>query len=247
MKQSKFDEQGKWNRLQSYVAGVHFRYKIAAYVLAAIVLVCGLYTFLVLETMGQLSQQINVSIEASERVASMSRELHQSALTSELLSEFQDEAFLQALEKRSTQIDAQYEEMKQRAHAHMARLSSQKRIFWIWTLGIGIVIAVLVFFSVVLSRRLASPLEELQNMMEEVSRGESPKKSPRDSRVSGEIQALQGSLMKMLGVLRMQKKEMLSEINAILIELESPSPRKGLEKLRRLVKTAEAQLKDSEI
>jgi len=235
--------QGKWNRLQSYVARLHFRYKIAAYVFGVMLFACGLYTFLVWETTRQLSQQIKLAATARQEAAKMSWELHHFILTSEVLSEFKDEAFSQKVEERSAEINAQYEaELKKAVDAQEQLLARQSNIFWVWTAGFGVITAVLVFLSIVLSRRIASPMGEFQQMMEAVSRGEL-QGEPRDLRVSGEFQGLQGALSGMVSHLRAEKAHILAEVHAASAELESLAPHQGKERLKRLAKTLETQLK----
>jgi nitrogen fixation/metabolism regulation signal transduction histidine kinase len=204
----------------------------------------GMYTPHVWETTRQLSQQIKLSTKARAQVASMSRELHHSALTKELLLGIEDEAFIQSLQKRSAEIDTQYEEeMKKAMNSERELLFRQRQILWGWVLGFALITVLVVFFSVVLSRRIASPMQTIQQTLEAVSRGKL-QKEPKDLRASGEFRNLNDSLCEMIGNLRLQKEQMLSELKVFIVELESPTPRKGVEGLRRLVKALEAQLKE---
>jgi len=238
---------GRWHRVWGYVAGMKFRYKIAAYVGGAMLIVGGIVTFLVWETTRQLSEQIKLSTDARAEVARMSQELHHSALTAELMKGMKDEAFIQSLQKRSEEIDAQYEqEMKKAADSQEEQLQRQKQIFRVWVLSYALLTALVVFFSLLLSRRIASPVKDFQRMVEAVSQGKLSAE-PRDLRVSGEFKTLEASLVEMILKLRAQKEEMLSEAKTLIMELESATPHKGAERLRRLIKTWEEQLSDDKM
>jgi|GEM_PF-3643188 len=233
--------EGRWHRIRSYLTSTKFRHKIAAYIFGVMLLVGIIYTALIWGTTSELSEQITLTTQAREQAAEMSQALHLSVLMNEELKE--EEAFMQQIEARSAEINAQYkEEMKKAADAERRLLSRQKYIFWGWLIGYSLITFLVVFFASVFTRRIASPMQDIQKTIEEVSRGKLGK--PKELKGSGEFQALHACSIEMIGSLRADKEHILAEGKAAIVELESPVPQKGIERLRRLLKAVEAQLRE---